>query len=359
MTFINPPPQLNYSVSVIIPMYNVEKYIAETLDSLLNQTLQDFEVIIVNDCSPDNSRAIAESYVEKFDGRLKLFDNEQNSGPSATRNNGLRHATGEYIFFMDSDDLIVAYALEELYNYAKQFDVDFINCSANYELLEDGKELVFKRWIVKAVHAITLETNKNRIVDLVIRRKTTWAPWRKFCRRNFLLENEIFFLENFSFHEDKFWSYAIFLCAEKILQLPKPYIFYRENKESISRSERADIENIVVSLKPLICGIKWIDNVMSRQDYFKQNPQKRFAVLESIVGTLFDVSLEYRVELESHEIYDAIKAEFGDAWGDNDVLIAQLITYVDTLKRKSAEMSGQLKISRQRIAELERQINQQ
>lgn len=89
-------------------MYNAEKYIAECLESVLTQTLQDFEVILVNDCSTDNSRPIAESYLEKFDGRLKIYDNEKNSRAAATRNKGLRLAGGEYVFFFDADDMIFA-----------------------------------------------------------------------------------------------------------------------------------------------------------------------------------------------------------------------------------------------------------
>ena len=345
------------AVSVIIPMYNVEKYIAETLDSILMQTLQDFEVIVVNDCSTDNSRAIAETYIEKFGGRMKLFDNEKNSGPSATRNNGLRRAKGEYVFFMDSDDLLLAYGLEEMYTFIEDYQVDFINCTSNYELSADGKELIFKRWLTKFVPAIMIETNKSRMVDLVIRRKTSWAPWRKFCRRNFLLENELFFPDSIRVSEDRIWSYALFLCARKILQIPKPYIFYRQNMQSISRSERPEVENVTLSITPLIYGMKWIDNVMNNQDYFKQNPQKRFEVLESLVVMFFDMNFRYRIELESHEIYEAMKQEFGKLWGDNDVLIASLITYVDTLKRRTAELSEQLKISQQRVAELESQID--
>ena len=80
------------AISVVIPMYNAEKYISECLGSILAQTLQNFEVILVNDCSTDNSRQIAESYIEKFNGRLKIYDNEKNFGASVTRNNGLLKA---------------------------------------------------------------------------------------------------------------------------------------------------------------------------------------------------------------------------------------------------------------------------
>ena len=109
------------TISVIIPMYNAEKYIAECLESVLAQTLQDIEVILVDDCSTDSSVAIAESYLEKFGGRLNIYDNEKNSGAGGTRNNGLLKAAGEYVYFMDADDLILADGLEKVYKIAKYF----------------------------------------------------------------------------------------------------------------------------------------------------------------------------------------------------------------------------------------------
>ena len=100
-------------ISVIIPVYNAEKYLGVCLESLLIQTLQDFEVIIVDDCSTDASPAIAESYLEKFGGRLKIIYLEKNTGSGAVpRNEGLRFSRGEYVFFMDADDLIIDNALE-------------------------------------------------------------------------------------------------------------------------------------------------------------------------------------------------------------------------------------------------------
>ena len=358
MTINNTPSQSTPAVSVVIPMYNVEKYIGECLDSLLYQTFQDFEVIIVNDCSTDNSRAIAESYVDKFNGRLKIFDNEKNSGPSDTRNNGLRRATGEYVFFMDSDDLLLAYGLEELYTFAKDYQVDFINCTANYDMSDDGKELIFKRYLVKFVPSIMIETSMQRIANLLILRKINWAPWRKFFKRNFLIENELFFPENIRIAEDRICSYAIFLCAKKILQLPKPYVLYRQNKKSLSRSKktRTAMENVMLSLTPLIYGMKWVDNIMNGVEFFKQEPQIRFAVLEGLITMFFEKNFKYYVKLKSNDIYTAIKQEFGEICGDHDILIAQLFTYLDTLNKRNAKLEQQFSDSQQRIAELEQQL---
>lgn len=116
------------AVSIIIPMYNTEQYIRDCLDSILAQTFQDFEVIVVDDCSTDNSVLIVESYLPKFNqgvNRLKLIRSEKNSNtPGMPRNVGIRFSRGEYILFVDSDDAITPTALEELYPIAKKFDAD-------------------------------------------------------------------------------------------------------------------------------------------------------------------------------------------------------------------------------------------
>ena len=122
------------AVSVIIPMYNAEKYIGECLDSLLNQTFQDFEIIVVDDCSTDNSVAIAENILEKFGRENVLIKRKKNSGNFGytARNRGFRYAKGEYVFFVDADDMLTDNALEELYASAKRFAADVVYTGARY-----------------------------------------------------------------------------------------------------------------------------------------------------------------------------------------------------------------------------------
>ena len=108
-------------ISVIIPVYNVERFLARTLDSVLNQTFQELEIICVNDGSPDNCASILESYAQK-DKRIKVITQE-NQGLSVARNNGFAQATGDYIYFLDSDDVIHPRCLETAYYFAEKFSV--------------------------------------------------------------------------------------------------------------------------------------------------------------------------------------------------------------------------------------------
>ena len=123
-------------VSVIVPIYNVEKYLRKCLDSLVNQTLKDYEVILVNDGSPDSSQDIIDEYVVKYPC-IKAYKKE-NGGMSSARNLGLNYATGEYIAFVDSDDYVEETFLEKMYSKAKSTDSDVVICDY-YALNEDEK----------------------------------------------------------------------------------------------------------------------------------------------------------------------------------------------------------------------------
>ena len=117
-------------VSVIIPVYNVEKYLSECLDSVVNQTLKDIEIICVNDGSPDGSAAILEEYAQK-DNRIKVITQE-NRGLSEARNSGLKIASGEYIAFLDSDDYIDLKFFEQLYKRGIESNSDVVVCENIY-----------------------------------------------------------------------------------------------------------------------------------------------------------------------------------------------------------------------------------
>ena len=118
-------------VSVIVPVFNTEKYLRRCLDSLVNQTLKDIEIIVVNDCSTDNSRKILDYYEEKYKSILKVFHNESNRGIGYSRNLGMEKAEGEYLCFLDSDDWVKLDMYEKMYKKAKLESLDLVIC--NYD----------------------------------------------------------------------------------------------------------------------------------------------------------------------------------------------------------------------------------
>lgn len=133
-------------VSIIIPVYNAEKYLEDTLGSALNQTYQDIEIIIVDDCSSDNSSKISNRYVGN-DSRVKYFKNEKNSGAAYTRNRGLDLARGRYIAFLDSDDLWVNTKVERQMSILKEGSVAFVFTA--YDMIDSEGNLVKEKISIK------------------------------------------------------------------------------------------------------------------------------------------------------------------------------------------------------------------
>lgn len=322
------------AVSVVIPMYNAEKYLVECLESILAQTLQDFEVILVNDCSTDNCRQIAESYLEKFGGRLKLYDNEKNSGAAATRNNGLRLAGGEYIFFMDADDLILTSGLEQMYRAAKFFDVEVVNTTRSYKMSNDGKELtpVNLRPTAPKNESI-LEKNLEWRVEGILADKFSWAPWRRLLQRNFLIENELFFPEKLRRCEDEIWTHGLLFCAKKIIHTPIAAYFYRLSEQSITRIKRTHLQNINSRIDNIIHDLQWIDKFMSKIPFFEENPHYRYAILEHSTQRFFLKLFDSSLKVSSTDIYKSIKQEFGKNFGEYDIVVPVFCTLINKYQK--------------------------
>ena len=337
------------AISVIIPMYNVEKYIGECLESILLQTFQDFEVIVVDDCSKDNSCAVAESYVGKFGGRLQIYANERNSGAAATRNNGLRRAVGEYVYFMDSDDLLLLTGLEKMYTTAKEYNADVVNLLGYYKMSLDGKELT------NISHRISRVIEASRDVrvddDLIWRLEKPLdyrfysVPWIRFFRRAFLIENQLFFPENVKRCEDVVWKHGIFLLAKRIVHISDILYFYRMSEISLSRQRRTRTQYIKSRMTTIIDGIKWIDNLMERVDFFNQNPQYRYKILEDFLSDMFRRFRGYTTKkrLKPAVVYADIKQEFGAKLGKQDVLVSELCSLIDEQMQEIARLEEQLK----------------
>ena len=247
------------AVSIIIPMYNAEKYVGECLDSILAQTFDDYEVIIVDDCSTDNSRAIVESYMPKFNRdveRLKLICSEVNSGgASVPRNKGLKFARGEYIMFVDSDDAITPTALEELYPTAKKFNADALYCEKYYEIPEGEKFTTDKNFLKERtffnmgydpISKPTIVSNDivQRVQDFVSY-KFSVTSWSYFLRKEFILRHDLRFPAT-KYAEDNFLTMFIVCLAKSLVRVPNKKYIYRIRDTSLAHD-----------LQPLNKFVRW------------------------------------------------------------------------------------------------------
>ena len=158
------------AVSVIIPLYNAEKFIRQTLISVLASKFSDYEVLVVDDCSTDNSVAEVEKLLGHFDGRLKIFSTDKNSGGAGVpRNVGLKNSSGKYVTFVDNDDMILPNALGDFFDVAEKFHADVVHTEKFFAFNDTGEsnfkreELILRKDEAgKPVEVPTLETNDLR-----------------------------------------------------------------------------------------------------------------------------------------------------------------------------------------------------
>lgn len=233
----------NIKVSVIVPVYNVEKYIEECIKSILSQSLKEIEIIIVNDGTKDKSMEVIKNLLE--DERIIVI-NKQNGGLSSARNEGLKIAKGEYIAFVDSDDYIDTKMLEELYKVTenKKYDIVFSNF---IPFSEKGlnKEEEYKDRLQG------LKNNAGFGREVYVPELT--VVWNKIYKRNFLKEQNLLFTEGI-IHEDNNFTLKAFLLSDKVYYLQKGLYFYRNREGSIINSLK--IEKQYLSYKKIYEDLK-------------------------------------------------------------------------------------------------------
>ena len=197
-----------HKVSVIIPVYNVEKYLPECLDSVLNQTYKNLEIICVNDCSPDNCDKILASYAAK-DSRIKIINNKKNGGYSAARNTGLSEASGKYVYFIDSDDWIDSSYIEELVQKLEEKNVDIVLNNNIVEEFENiSKDYIWERYLIKNPEG-EICSSAEAI------NKTPCMVWCHLYKRDLLIKNKLKFPLGYIF-EDEYFNYVTNMNTDNV-----------------------------------------------------------------------------------------------------------------------------------------------
>ncbi len=195
-------------VSVVVPVYNVENFLRECLDTIINQSLKDIEIICVNDGSTDSSLDILYEYQEK-DDRISVFSQE-NGGHAVATNVGMKKATGKYLFLMDSDDILELNALEDTYNLAEEKNVDFVIFKAiNYDDINDKYYETENYSMNKVYNRVKDDVfTYEDVEDLMFNMSVT--PWSKLYRRDFIEKHDIIFPEGLIFEDNVFFWKVLF-----------------------------------------------------------------------------------------------------------------------------------------------------
>lgn len=247
-------------VSVIIPVYGVEKYIKRCLESVINQTLKNIEIIIVNDDTKDNSMEICYEYA-KIDSRIKVY-NKENEGLGLTRNYGIERASGEYIAFIDSDDYVSLNMCEVLYDCAKKKNADVVY-GGIYTDNNSGKivakpcvniETIWKDNEIKDLLLDFIATEPNAKKDTIME----VSVWKALFRKSIFEENNIKFVSERQFiSEDIIFDIDFFLNSKCIVAIPNCIYYYCLNDNSLTKVFRTDrFQKVKVLYKEIIRKLK-------------------------------------------------------------------------------------------------------
>ncbi len=235
-------------VSVIMPAYNVEAYIEKSVASVMNQTLNDIELIIVNDASTDNTWDVISNLMKKYGERLKGINLSKNIRQGGARNLGIKEAKGDYIAFVDSDDWIESSMLEKFYTAAKDNDADLVGTSKYYMYFaeddiqpqEDNRQL--------ALELSGKEINAHN------REKLYLCPssiWRNIFKKQLIMENDIFFPEGVSYEDNYFYNLYLGYVT-KYVCVDEAFYYYRQNPSStVHRKDYSQLKRVEVEKKLL------------------------------------------------------------------------------------------------------------
>ena len=253
---------MSIKVSIIIPAYNTEQYIAKAISSALAQTLEDIEVIVVDDCSKDNTVEIVKGFT---DPRVKLLLNSQNMGAGGARNKAIQAAKGEWIAVLDSDDWYAPQRLEVLVGVAEQKNADFV--ADDSYLIEDGASNPWSTIIdesgVKVSSIQQFETADFVLTDIEGRPGLRLGFTKPLFRREFLLDNQIKY-EDIRVTQDFWFDIRCLMHGAKFFLIPEPYYFYRARPGSLVSSNK-------IQRMQEECEV--IERFLKNTEYLNRNPQ--------------------------------------------------------------------------------------
>jgi len=225
-----------YALTAIVLVYNGEPYLKDCINSLVNQTLDNLEILLINDASTDDSLSICLEFDSSYDN-IHLINKEENEGLTSSANLGISLAKGEYIILVDNDDIIPPYAYEKLYNKAKQNNADICTAKANF--LRENTQFEFdyrENYVWRKEQIIT---DINEFPELF----EDSYYWNKIIRKELLIKNNIK-LPDGMIYADRYFAHKAFMHANKISIIPDCVYLWRQIKSSLSQ-QRRDTDNYI------------------------------------------------------------------------------------------------------------------
>lgn len=257
-------------ISIIIPIYKVEQEICACLESVIQQSYQNIELILVNDATPDNSFVLARHYLDQsnFTGTIIFIEHAENKGLSQARNSGIQKATGDYLFFLDSDDQIAdASVISSLFSEAQDKNYpDIVQGMAQYFI--DGHYLPIK------IRQIPKYLEQPQLFELYSRGRIPTTAWGKLVKRQLILNKNLYFMPGV-YYEDDLWSFYLYQSAQTYTRIDSIVYSYLVREGSITQSS--------ITSKKLADLALIIDRVYTE---YKQNPKEVGRVINRLKRTL-------------------------------------------------------------------------
>ncbi len=278
-------------ISIIMPVYNVELYVEDAIKSLLGQTYQNFEVIIVNDGSTDKTLPIVQSYTDS-DSRIHVI-NQANKGPSSARNMGLQIVQGRYIYFFDGDDLLEPTAFEICIGYIDSMELDFVVFSGEVYSTISGAADKFQFY--QKPDILVPLSGMDLLVRLYSVNKFSPSPCLYVFSKKYITDNNLFFDEGY-LHEDEAFTVALYCLSQRTISLSNPFFKRRVRHKSIMMTPKSS-ENI----QGWIQAVVKIDQFISDySDLLKMDVEK---VLRSIQYRLLRMSRNIAEEISVTDLF--------------------------------------------------------
>ena len=321
-------------ISVIIPLYNAEDYIRITLLSLKNQTFQDFEVVIVNDCSTDNSLEVVKEIQEKnkiIGDKIRIIELERNGGISNTRNVGLSFANGEYVTFLDNDDMLIPQALETFIKIAEEWNAEVVHTHSHYQNPKDmpqGNKMTFRMASFEHGNKVNLKSPPYLLTNDMSERMYNfsiygidWNVWGKLFRRDFLMKNSIQF-PKIKLTEDLLFVFQTLLYAKKYVMIPDALYVYRYRLDSTLHGER-DKNFLRKVIDVQINGTKMLNDYMDGIEHFKDHFKDREHVINFYMNLeLLGTKLMQRKYGEEEDYFEMLQEIYTQYFGKDATFVA-------------------------------------
>lgn len=283
------------NISVIVPMYNAKDYILSCINGILSQSVGNIEVVVVNDCSTDGCMELCRKEFGDNEN-VQLIDQPCNMGPGEARNTGIKHARGEYITFVDSDDALRQDAYKEMLEAALKFDADVLHVTGVIMQTVDVAPVDLNELTEDEVFHVTLDEGDKRCecgliaesmedrLSSWLSHKLHWAIWNKLYKRSFLLNNNILF-GKMKFAEDQVFSFHCLCRAKNYVVLPGEWYMYRIGGESLSRGKKG-AAFLIKAITAQLDMPEYMNKAMAGIDYFEKNPQKKNEAIDYVFAAL-------------------------------------------------------------------------